>query len=153
MMVKKTEVLKCRIDSATLTALQALCNDTGRTISEALRLIIDRELAEFQKGSNLSPIEAEWSRSHKSKEDRAHCAQFLASIMIGPQPTEGNRLDSWRLKQRQVTGILESMFSVVEGARQEVETRDMGSRPPRLDYPPYVVSSTPGRDGEARQAV
>ncbi len=118
-MKKKTEILKFRIDIATLMTLHDACRETGRTISELLRAILDRELAGRQEGLGASPSEAEWSAALKSKDERAECARVLSSILVGPQPTlmASARLENWRAQQREVAALLESLFRAVESSR------------------------------------
>ncbi len=112
--MKKNDILRVRVDVATLAALQRACADSGCSLSHFLRESIVHELArrgERSGGPDLNKYRE--SIADPGSDERSACAWLLSSILVGQQPRPTESAERWQRKQRQVTQLLEALIRVI----------------------------------------
>lgn len=112
--MKKNDILRVRVDVATLTALQRACADSGCSLSHILRESIVHELARRDARSG-DPALNKYGESiaDAGSDARSACAWLLSSILLGPQPSPRECAERWRRKQRQVMQLVEALFRAI----------------------------------------
>ena len=117
--MKKNDILRVRVDAATLTALQRVCTNSGCSLSHLLRESIARELARRNSASEAPDAGGQAkSIAIAASDERDACAWLLSSILVG-QPRPKERAERWQRKQRQVTRLLESLFRAIDAPSDE----------------------------------
>ena len=112
--MKKNDILRVRVDAATLSALQRACTDSGCSLSHILRESIVHELAR-RNGKPDAPDPGKQGKSIAvaASDERGACAWLLSSILVGEPPRPKERAERWQRKQRRVTRLLESLFRAI----------------------------------------
>ena len=112
--MKKNDILRVRVDVATLTALQRACADSGCSLSHILRESIVHELARRNGKSDARDLNKYGeSIATAGSDERGACAWLLSSILVGQQPCPKERAEQWQRKQRQVAQLLEALFRAI----------------------------------------
>jgi hypothetical protein len=113
-LMKKNDILRVRVDVATLTALQRACADSGCSLSHILRESIVHELARRDRRSGGPELNKSGESSADAGIDaRSACAWLLCSILVGQQPHPTESADRWQRKQQKVTQLLEALFRAI----------------------------------------
>lgn len=95
--MKKNDILRVRVDAATLTALQRACADSGCTLSHILRESIVHELARRSRKSDApDPNKCAESIAIAGSDERGACAWLLSSILVGQPPRPKERAERWQ---------------------------------------------------------
>ena len=115
-LMKKNDILRVRIDAATLAALKRACDASGCSISQILRESIDRELVRRNERSEVASESAGAlgpAFQSVALDEQSTCARILSSLLITGQMRP--REDGARLLQRQrrIARLLESLFQVL----------------------------------------
>ncbi len=112
--MKKNDILRVRVDVATLTALQRACADSGCSLSHILRESIVHELARRDARSG-DPALNKYGESiaDAGSDARSACAWLLSSILVGPQPSPRECAERWQRKRRQVMQLVEALFRAI----------------------------------------
>jgi hypothetical protein len=112
--MKKNDILRVRVDVATLSALQRACADSGCSLSHILRESIVHELAR-RDGRSGGPDLHKYGESVAAagSDARSACAWLLSSILVGQQPRPRESPEQWQRKQRRVTQLVEALFRAI----------------------------------------
>jgi hypothetical protein len=113
-LMKKNDILRVRVDVATLTALQRACADSGCSLSHILRESIVHELARRDgRSGGPAPNKYRESIADAGSDARSACAWLLSSILVGPQPPPRECAEQWQRKQRRVSQLVEALFRAI----------------------------------------
>jgi hypothetical protein len=141
--MKKNDILRVRVDAATLAALQRACTDSGCSLSHLLRESIAHELARRSSAPETADCGGPArSIAMAASDERDACAWLLSSILVGRPAARAER---WQRKQRRVTRLLESLFRAIEVAPDDAE--------PRPAYPTLAHSAMLGTETEATRGT
>lgn len=112
--MKKNDILRVRVDVATLTALQRACADSGCSLSHILRESIVHELAR-REGRSGGPDLNKYGESIAGAgiDARSACAWLLCSILVGQQPHPTESAERWQRKQQKVMQLLEALLRAI----------------------------------------
>jgi hypothetical protein len=114
--MKKNDILRVRIDAATLTALKRISSEWGCSLSHVLRESIAREISRLEGNPDaLVPSMKGLSESavRPSRDDREACARLLSSILVGQRSRRQLKAEQLQRKQREVLQLLEGLFCVL----------------------------------------
>ena len=81
--MKKSELVKFRVDIDTYAALVRHCQQTGGNLSQVLRGFILRELEEQRDSGSAAGVLEARSNSDLDAQERNACAKVLATLLLG----------------------------------------------------------------------
>lgn len=106
--MKKSDILRVRIDARMLAALKDVCEASGCNLSHLLRESISRELA--RRNHNRITSEHPPAASSRSSKDARTCAQTLSSLLVGLYSATRDSAERLQQKQRKIYRLLESLL-------------------------------------------
>ena len=126
-MQKKSEILKFRVDASTSNALRKLCDQTGQTASDVLRLLLARELRDY-KPLDDNAVAPDGDAAVLEGVDPRQCARLLSSIFLGPQPQtrRADLVENWRRRRSEVSALLEALFRELSSTAKDGRKTDKG---------------------------
>jgi len=104
--MKKTEILKVRVDAPTHDALMQYCRSIGQSPSDVLRKV----LGELVKEEGASDVLVRSPVSSASDGLRAQYAQSIATMLIS---LAGHWRHECPRKQQEVSGLVEALFKAI----------------------------------------
>jgi predicted trehalose synthase len=114
--MKKTEILKVRVDQETHAALMRYCQDSRRSPSHVLREMLGQLV---QEGNPVHGALA--GNSEAAKEARAHLARGIAAILLAEQLSMTGRQPP-RNKARELTRLVDALLQAVAGNHDQEPT-------------------------------
>jgi antitoxin component of RelBE/YafQ-DinJ toxin-antitoxin module len=114
--VKKTQILRIRVDVNTHAALTRYCETHGQTLSSTLRRFLSRGV---RKGDDPA-MSVEHVRAWKNGETRRFCAETIASLLVTqvlPPSDTAWRQETWaeRMsgKREHVAQLVDELFRIL----------------------------------------
>jgi hypothetical protein len=115
--MKKTEILKVRVDINTHTALMRHCQRTGQSPSCALRKMVEGLV---EPSNQADEAQCNGSKLPASNEIRSICARSVAAILIAEHSSlTGRWLDPSPHKRREVARLVEALFRCIYASEDE----------------------------------
>jgi hypothetical protein len=122
--VKKTQILRIRVDVNTHAALTRYCETHGQTLSSTLRRFLIRGV---RKGGEdpASVTSLEQAKAWRDGATRRFCAETIASLLVAPvaPPPDSSRSDTaWRSepwmehrpdKREHVAQLIDELFRIL----------------------------------------
>lgn len=114
--MKKTQILRIRVDVSTHAALTRYCETHGQTLSSTLRRFLSRGV---RKGDDPA-MSVEHARAWKNGETRRFCAETIASLLVTqvlPPSDTAWRQETWAEKmsgkREQVAQLVDELFRIL----------------------------------------
>lgn len=114
--MKKTQILRIRVDVGTHAALTRYCETHGQTLSSTLRRFLSRGV---RKGDD-QPTSFEHVKAWKNGETRRFCAETIASLLITqvlPPSDSAWRQETWAEKmagkREHVAQLVDELFRIL----------------------------------------
>jgi hypothetical protein len=114
--VKKTQILRIRVDVGTHAALTRYCETHGHTLSSTLRRFLSRGV----KKSDDPAMSFEHVKAWKNGETRRFCAETIASLLMTqvlPPADSAWRQETWAVKmagkREHVAQLVDELFRIL----------------------------------------
>jgi antitoxin component of RelBE/YafQ-DinJ toxin-antitoxin module len=114
--VKKTQILRIRVDVNTLAALTRYCETHGQTLSSTLRRFLSRGV----RKADDPAMSLEHAKAWKNGETRRFCAETIASLLITqvlPPSDTAWRQETWAEKmagkREHVAQLVDEIFRIL----------------------------------------